>query len=88
MQFAYLSRKFGNTKFAGLFFKDDFAKYVKDSVTYVTGKDTSAVYGLNFNNQQGVNSRFTYGLLINGTIGEENNKNKITWQAGRLLSKW
>ncbi len=28
----YVSRKFGQTKFAGLFFKDDFSKYRLDSV--------------------------------------------------------
>jgi len=82
MQFLYVARKFGKTKFAGLFFKDDFSKYIKDSSQYFTGKDTSYVYGLNFNNQTGVNSRITYGLMINGLFGNENDANRIIWQAG------
>jgi len=77
MQMLYISRKFGQTKFAGLFFKDDFAKYRLDSAGNATN---GYVYGRRFD-LNGVNSRMTYGLLINGTIGNASGLKKA-WTAG------
>ena len=77
MQMLYVSRKFGQTKFAGLFFKDDFSKYRLDSA----GKAAAGyVYGRRYD-LKGVNSRLTYGLLINGTIGNASGLKKA-WQVG------
>jgi hypothetical protein len=70
-----VSRKFGQTKFAGLFFKDDFSKYRLDSV--------GSLYGRRYD-VKGVNSRVTYGLLVNGTIGNASGLKK-TWQVGGYL---
>jgi Alginate export len=62
MQYLYAAKKFGNVKLAGLFFKDDFAKYRVDSI----GSETNGyVYGRRYD-QKGVNSRLTYGLLATG----------------------
>src|SRR5581483_10239358 len=77
MQMLYISRKFGQTKFSGLFFKDDFAKYRLDSVGNVT---TGYVYGRRYD-VKGVNSRITYGLLINGAFGSESTLKKL-YQVG------
>jgi hypothetical protein len=80
MQMLYVSRKFGQTKFAGLFFKDDFAKYRLDSA----GSDANGyVYGRRYD-VKGVNSRLTYGLMINGTIGNASGLKKA-WQVGAYL---
>jgi hypothetical protein len=77
MQMLYVSRKFGQTKFAGLFFKDDFSKYRLDSA----GTDANGyVYGRRYD-VKGVNSRITYGLMINGTIGNASGLKKA-WQIG------
>lgn len=77
MQMLYVSRKFGQTKFSGLFFKDDFAKYRLDSVAAGGGQ----VYGRRFD-VNGVNSRLTYGLMATGTIGNASSGFKKTWTAG------
>jgi len=77
MQMAYISRKFGQTKFAGLFFKDDFSKYRLDSVG---GASSGYVFGRRYD-VKGVNSRITYGLMINGTIGNASGLKKA-WQVG------
>ncbi|THU34111.1 hypothetical protein FAM09_24120 [Niastella caeni] len=77
MQMAYISRKFGQTKFAGLFFKDDFSKYRLDSVG---GASSGYVFGRRYD-VKGVNSRLTYGLMINGTIGNASGLKK-QWQVG------
>jgi hypothetical protein len=79
-QMLYVSRKFGQTKFAGLFFKDDFSKYRLDSV----GNASSGyVFGRRYD-VKGVNSRLTYGLMINGTIGNAAGLKKA-WQVGAYL---
>jgi hypothetical protein len=75
MQMLYVSRLFGSIKFSGLFFKDDFAKYRLDSA----GTDANGyVYGRRYD-VKGVNSRLTYGLMING------NGKRLSWQAGAYL---
>lgn len=84
-QMAYLSRKFGQTKFSALFFKDDFAKYRIDSIGsttngYVYGRRYDAVAGT------GLNSRITYGAMLVGVLGNASS-GKINWQlAGYLQS--
>src|SRR4029078_1365430 len=76
-QMLYVSRKFGQTKFAGLFFKDDFGKYRLDSA----GSDANGYVDGRRYDVKGVNSRITYGLMINGTIGNASGLKKA-WQVG------
>ena len=77
-QMAYLTRKFGQTKAAALFFKDDFSKYRLDSIGNAA---QGFVYGRRYD-QTGVNSRKTYGLMLTGTVGNASSKlGKIQWQA-------
>lgn len=64
-QMAYLTRKFKQTKLSALFFKDDFSKYVSDSIGNAA---QGYVYGRRYN-QTGVNSRLTYGLMANSQFG-------------------
>jgi hypothetical protein len=82
----YISRKFGQTKFSGLFFNDHFGKYKLDSVGSAA---TGYVYGRRFApadatdpfDYTGSNSRFTYGLMVNHTIGNASGFGKIAIQA-------
>jgi Alginate export len=82
----YISKKFGQTKFSALFFNDHFGKYKVDSVGsagtgYVYGRRfVSAGAGDDFD-YSGTNSRFTYGLMINHTIGNASGFGKIAIQA-------
>src|SRR5439155_21044386 len=55
MQMLYVSRKFGQTKFAGLFLKDDFSKYRLDSAGIASA---GYVFGRRYD-VKGVNSRLT-----------------------------
>jgi hypothetical protein len=81
----YISRKFNQTKFSALFFNDHFGKYKLDSV----GDNTGYVYGRRFVSAgssdpfdySGTNSRYTYGLMINHTIGNASGFGKIAIQA-------
>ncbi|MEO7311954.1 MAG: alginate export family protein [Chitinophagaceae bacterium] len=81
----YLSRKFNQTKFSALFFNDQFGKYKMDSVGsatagYVFGKRfVTAGTGDNFD-YSGSHSRFTYGLMVNHTIGNASGFGKIALQ--------
>jgi hypothetical protein len=82
----YISKKFGQTKFSGLFFNDHFGKYKLDSVG---SSNEGYVYGRRFVSAgtsdpfdySGTNSRFTYGLMINHTIGNASGFGKIAIQA-------
>ncbi len=74
MQMLYVSHKFGQTKFAGLFFKDDFGKFRLDSVNTGGGY----VYGRRYD-VKGVNSRITYGGMLTGTIGNASTGLKKSW---------
>ncbi|WP_234737184.1 alginate export family protein [Tellurirhabdus bombi] len=77
-QMAYLSRKFGKTKFSGLLFKDDFSKYRIDSLGSVS---TGYVYGRRYD-ISGVNSRLTYGAMLTGQLTVPAVKaGQISWQA-------
>jgi len=82
----YISRKFGLTKFSGLFFNDNFGKYRLDSV----GSSASGyVYGRRFVtagpadgfDYSGLHHRYTYGLMINHTMGNVSGFGKIAFQA-------
>jgi hypothetical protein len=76
-QSAYLSHKFGQTKFSALFFKDDFSKYRADSIGNATN---GYVYGRRYD-QPETNSRMTYGAMLNGVLGNASGFGKISWQA-------
>lgn len=64
-QMAYLSRKFNQTKFSALVFKDDFQKYRIDSLGNAA---QGYVYGRRYD-VAGVNSRLTYGAMLIGQLG-------------------
>jgi hypothetical protein len=81
----YISKKIKQTKFSALFFNDNFGKYKLDSA----GSDaTGYVYGRRFVssgasdafNYKGSNQRYTYGLMINQTIGNASGFGKIAFQ--------
>ena len=81
----YISRKINQTKFSALFFNDRFGKYKMDSVGNATA---GYVYGRRFvtngNGESfdysGNSSRYTYGLMINHTIGNASGFGKIALQ--------
>jgi hypothetical protein len=81
-QLIYLTRKFKQTKFSGLFFKDDFSKYRSDSI----GNPAQGyVFGRRYD-LTGVNSRLTYGAMLNGQFGNASAKlGKVAWQAWGYL---
>jgi len=68
LQYLHVAKKINKTKISGLFLTDQFGKYKLDSVKNVSGSDVGYVYGHRFN-QQGVNTRFTTGVLINPVFG-------------------
>ena len=81
----YISKKIDQTKFSALLFNDSFGKYRLDSVgTAATGY----VYGRRFvrtgltdtYDYSSVN-RYTYGLMVNHTIGNASGFGKIAIQA-------
>jgi len=81
----YISRKFNQTKFSGLFFNDRFGKYKMDSSSVAGGY----VYGRRFVSSgtadtydySGTNDRYTYGLMINHTLGNASGFGKVAIQA-------
>jgi len=82
----YISRKFGQTKFSGLFFNDNFGKYKLDSVGshsagYVYGRRFVSAGAPDTFDYSGLNRRYTYGLMINHSIGKSSGPGKITMQA-------
>jgi Alginate export len=82
----YLSRKFGQTKFSGLFFNDNFGKYRLDSVGssssgYVYGRRFVSAGPADIFDYSGLHHRYTYGLMINHTIGNASGLGKIALQA-------
>jgi Alginate export len=82
----YISKKFNQTKFSALFFNDNFGKYKMDSVGSATA---GYVYGRRFVSSgtgdafdySGSNARYTYGLMINRTMGNASGFGKIAIQA-------
>lgn len=81
----YISRKFNQTKFSALFFNDQFGKYKIDSVTanggYVYGRRFAGAGSADTYDYSGTSSRYTYGLMINHTIGNASGFGKIALQA-------
>lgn len=81
----YISRKFNQTKFSGLFFQDDFSAYRLDSVGSTA---TGYVYGRRFVSSGATDildyyqsrSRTTYGLMVNHTLGNAAGFGKIALQ--------
>jgi hypothetical protein len=82
----YVSRKFNQTKFSALFFNDNFGKYKMDSVGSVS---TGYIYGRRFAKSgasdtydySGTSNRYTYGLMINHTLGNASGFGKVAIQA-------
>jgi Alginate export len=82
----YISKKFNQTKFSALFFNDNFGKYKIDSVGNATA---GYVYGRRFVSSgtadafdySGTHARYTYGLMINRTMGNASGFGKIAIQA-------
>jgi hypothetical protein len=82
----YISKKFNQTKFSALFFNDNFGKYKIDSVGnatagYVFGRRFASAGTTDSFNYSGANSRYTYGLMINRTMGNASGFGKIAIQA-------
>jgi len=82
----YVSKKFNQTKFSALFFNDNFGKYKIDSVGsaaagYVYGRRFVSAGAADSFDYSGSNSRYTYGLMINHTIGNASGFGKIAIQA-------
>ena len=82
----YISKKFNQTKFSALFFNDNFGKYKMDSVGsavngYVFGRRFVSAGATDSFDYSGANRRFTYGLMINKTIGNASGFGKIALQA-------
>jgi hypothetical protein len=81
----YISRKFNQTKFSGLFFQDDFQTYRLDSAGSAA---TGYVYGRRFVPtgttdplfDAASRTRTTYGLMINHTLGNASGFGKIALQ--------
>ena len=82
----YISKKFNQTKFSALFFNDNFGKYKIDSVGSASA---GYVYGRRFApsgttdpfDYTGQHHRYTYGLMINHTLGNASGFGKIAIQA-------
>jgi hypothetical protein len=82
----YISKKFNQTKFSALFFNDNFGKSKLDSAGsvaagYVYGKRFVASSAADPFDYSGANRRYTYGLMVNHTIGNASGFGKIAIQA-------
>lgn len=82
----YISKKINQTKFSGLFFADNFGKYKLDSVGnatagYVYGRRFVPASATDAFDYSGTQHRFTYGLMVNHTIGNASGFGKIALQA-------
>ncbi|MBC7828130.1 MAG: hypothetical protein H7122_10310, partial [Chitinophagaceae bacterium] len=82
----YISRKFGQIKVSGLFFNDNFGKYRLDSVGsasagYVYGRRFISAGPGDVFDYSGLRRRYTYGLMINHSIGNSSAFGKIALQA-------
>jgi hypothetical protein len=81
----YVSKKFNQTKFSALLFNDNFGKYKIDSVGsasagYVYGRRFAAFSPTDSFDYTGTHHRYTYGLMINHTIGNASGFGKIAIQ--------
>jgi hypothetical protein len=82
----YISRKFNQTKLSGLFFNDRFGKYKIDSVGnassgYVFGRRYASSGATDTYDYTGARNRFTYGLMLNHTLGNASGFGKLAFQA-------
>jgi hypothetical protein len=82
----YISKKFNQTKFSALFFNDNFGKYKLDSVGsaaagYVYGRRFATSGPADVFDYSGTLARYTYGLMINHTLGNASGFGKIALQA-------
>jgi hypothetical protein len=82
----YISKKINQTKFSALFFNDNFGKYKMDSVGsetagYVFGKRFVSAGASDPFDYTGSIHRYTYGLMINKTMGNASGFGKIAIQA-------
>jgi Alginate export len=82
----YISKKFNQTKFSALFFNDNFGKYKIDSAGntaagYVYGKRFASAGTADNFDYSGTTHRYTYGLMINHTMGNTSGFGKIAVQA-------
>ncbi|MBW4889970.1 alginate export family protein [Mucilaginibacter sp. HMF5004] len=81
----YISKKIDQTKFSALFFNDNFGQY--NPVT-ITTADGGFIYGRRFVQANNTDlfdyspiHRYTYGLMINHTLGNASGFGKIALQA-------
>jgi Alginate export len=82
----YLTKKFKQTKFSGLFFQDKFSAYRPDSVGsaatgYVYGRRFVAASTADTYDYYAKRTRNTYGLMVNHTLGNASGFGKIAIQA-------
>jgi hypothetical protein len=82
----YISKKFKETKFSFLFFNDNFGKYKLDSVGnastgYVYGRRFVSSGSTDLYDYSGSQHRYTYGLMINHSIGKGSGFGKLGIQA-------
>ena len=82
----YVSKKIKQTKFSALFFNDNFGKYKVDSVGsasagYVYGKRFVSSGTADPFDYSGSFHRYTYGLMVNHTLGNASGFGKIAIQA-------
>ena len=81
----YISKKFGQVKFSGLFFNDNFGKYRLDSIGslssgYVYGRRFVSTGSDDVFDYSGLHKRYTYGLMINKMIDLHPRSGKIAFQ--------
>lgn len=86
----YVSKKINQTKFSALFFNDNFGKYKLDSVGsavsgYVYGRRFVSAGANDSFDYSGSNNRYTYGLMVNQTIGNASGFGKIAIQGALYL---
>ena len=82
----YISKKINQTKISALFFNDNFGKFKIDSAGsaaagYVYGKRFVSGGASDAFDYSGSSSRYTYGVMINHTIGNTSGFGKIAIQA-------
>lgn len=81
----YVSKQIKQTKLSALFFNDHFGKYRVDSVTvnggYVYGRRFATAGKEDGFDYTGTSSRYTYGLMVNQTIGNDKGFGKVLLQA-------
>lgn len=81
----YISKKFNQTKISALYFNDNFGKYRLDSVGdaangYVYGRRFVSTGASDAFDYSGTNSRYTYGAMINHTLGNASGSGKLALQ--------